>query len=742
MEALQQSEVRVPLGGDRVYKDQCVYSFDSPESLDGLYVCLYSFLGFGKDHVLSYCKKTGRRLFLHIKRTKKVQQPVEADKDVAEVKPTRLALGVDGGFDGGQAKEEYEETYSLVILPEYIIITLPNTELPTKVLESINAIIAAENVSKKEAILAWDGEKRPISKHSTLQQLDNGVKIPPSGWKCSKCDLTNNLWINLTDGTVLCGRRYFDGSGGNNHALEHFQQTKYPLCVKLGTITPDGADVYSYDEDTMVEDPNLAQHLAHFGINVALMTKTDQTMTELEIDMNMKIGEWSVIQESGKELELAYGPGYTGMSNLGNSCYLNSVMQVLFTIPEFQLRYYNLADNVFQSMPTNPTDDFEVQMCKLAVGLLSGKYSQQPKDVPMETDSQDGPKQKEQPGIAPYMFKAVVGRGHQEFGSSRQQDAQEFYLHLMTMIDRHQRNVTTSNPVNSFKFELEERVQCSKSGQVKYTTQETCLLTLPVPMATATNKDEVEAWNIKRRQLEEKKERVNPDDIVRAKIPFADCLRAFISPVQIEDFFSTAINDKCTAIKTTRFATFPDYLMIQLNKFTIGDDWVPRKLDVLIDVPQQLMIEEFRGRGLQSGEVELPEGTTTQPAVNIDDSVVSQLVGMGFPLEGCRRAAYHTDGRGIEAAMEWALQHSADPDFATPFTVTKDVSKSSCDEGSISMIESMGFTRSQAITALQATSNNLERAVDWIFSHTDELATMETAQSSGEVKLKDGPGSE
>ena len=106
----------------------------------------------------------------------------------------------------------------------------------------------------------------------------------------------------------------------------------------------------------------------------------------------------------------------------------------------------------------------------------------------------------------------------------------------------------------------------------------------------------------------------NPDDVVRAKIPFAACLRAFISPVQIEDFFSTAINDKCTAIKTTRFATFPDYLMIQLNKFTIGDDWVPRKLDVLIDVPQQLMIEEFRGRGLQSGEVELPEGTTTQPA--------------------------------------------------------------------------------------------------------------------------------
>ena len=99
----------------------------------------------------------------------------------------------------------------------------------------------------------------------------------------------------------------------------------------------------------------------------------------------------------------------------------------------------------------------------------------------------------------------------------------------------------------------------------------------------------------------------NPDDIVRAKIPFSDCLTTFAGPVCIDDFFSTAINDKCTAIKTTRFATFPDYLMIQLNKFTIGDDWVPRKLDVLIDVPQQLVIEELRGHGLQSGEVELPD---------------------------------------------------------------------------------------------------------------------------------------
>jgi uncharacterized UBP type Zn finger protein len=42
--------------------------------------------------------------------------------------------------------------------------------------------------------------------------------------------------------------QYADGSGGNGSALRHYEATgcKYPLVVKLGTITPAGADVYSY----------------------------------------------------------------------------------------------------------------------------------------------------------------------------------------------------------------------------------------------------------------------------------------------------------------------------------------------------------------------------------------------------------------------------------------------------------------------------------------------------------------
>lgn len=98
----------------------------------------------------------------------------------------------------------------------------------------------AEGAAKKEQLAAWTAEKKKISEYAlTLQQLDNGVLVPPSGWKCSKCDKTENLWMNLTDGLILCGRRNWDGTGGNNHAIEHYEQTKFPLAVKLGTITAD-----------------------------------------------------------------------------------------------------------------------------------------------------------------------------------------------------------------------------------------------------------------------------------------------------------------------------------------------------------------------------------------------------------------------------------------------------------------------------------------------------------------------
>uniref|UniRef100_A0A8K9VEL5 Ubiquitin carboxyl-terminal hydrolase n=1 Tax=Oncorhynchus mykiss TaxID=8022 RepID=A0A8K9VEL5_ONCMY len=714
------STIRVPRPGDRVHKDECALSFSSPESEGGLYVCMNSFLGFGSQYVDRHHTRSGQRAYLHISRTRKA--------------PVRI----EGGFNVEQ--EQYEEEVKVVLFPDRQEVTSDDlATMPDVVRERVSlamaGLMSADSVSHALQVQQWDGEVRAVSRHAVeLKQLNNGTKIPPSGWRCEVCDLQENLWMNLSDGRVFCGRRYFDGSGGNNHALLHFQQTGHPLAVKLGTITPDGADVYSYDEDDMVLDPKLPEHLSHFGIDMMTMEKTEHTMTELEIAVNQRVGEWEVIQESGATLRPLSGPGLTGMKNLGNSCYLNSVMQVLFTVPDFQSK----------SVTVFPVGD--------------------------------------QVGIAARMFKALVGRGHPEFSTNRQQDAQEFLLHFINMVERNCRSGV--NPSEAFRFLVEERIVCQQSQKAKYTQRVDYILQLPVPMDQATNTEELQ--EAERRREEADSSGAPPPAPVRACIPFTACMAALSEPETLTDFWSSAAQAKTTATKTTRFASFPDHMVIQVKKFTFGQDWVPKKLDVSIDVPDTLDLTALRGTGQQPGEELLPEvappplmtpdvevkgilgshgndedDSLYSPLLSpvLDDSTVSQLCEMGFPLEACRKAVYYTGNTGIDAAMNWVMGHMDDPDFSAPLVLPGTSSApgttptESISEEHLATIVSMGFSRDQATRALRATSNVLERAVDWIFSHLDDLESMEVseggrsaAESEGSrepppgPKVRDGPG--
>ncbi|KAJ8268363.1 hypothetical protein COCON_G00135350 [Conger conger] len=757
------STIRVPRPGDRVHKDECVFSFANPEAEGGLYVCMNSFLGFGAQYVERHHNKNGQRAYLHIKRTRKAQKDEDANSDSPK-KPIRLAIGIEGGFDIEQ--EQYEEEVKVVLFPDKQEVTLEDlTTMPDVVRErvslSMTGLVSADSVSHTIQVQQWDGEVRQESRHAAdLSQLDNGVKIPPSGWKCDVCGLEENLWMNLSDGKILCGRRYFDGSGGNNHALAHFQQTGYPLAVKLGTITPDGADVYSYEEDDMVLDSKLPEHLSHFGIDMMTMEKTERTMTELEIAANQRMGEWEVIQESGATLQPLTGPGFTGMSNLGNSCYLNSVMQVLFTVPDFQRKYASNIEKIFANAPSDPTHDFKTQVAKLGHALLSGEYSKP------AHDSEDNPSG-DQVGIAPRMFKALVGRGHPEFSTNRQQDAQEFFLHFINMVERNCRY--GENPSEAFRFLVEERIVCQQSNKVKYTQRVDYIVQLPVPMEQATNADELQEVEQKRQEAEAAG--VPPPPTPRAYIPFDACLDALSEPETLVDFWSSAVHAKTTASKTTSFASFPDYLVIQIKKFTFGLDWVPKKLDVSIDVPETLDLSSLRGTGLQPGEEVLPEvappplmtpdvevkgilgshgneddDSLYSPLLSpvLDDSTVSQLCEMGFPLEACRKAVYCTGNTGIDAAMNWVMGHMDDPDFSAPMVLPCGSSApgstptETLSEEHLATIVSMGFGRDQATRALRATSNVLERAVDWIFSHLDDLESMEVSEGGRSAAESEG----
>lgn len=143
----------------------------------------------------------------------------------------------------------------------------------------------------------------------------------------------------------------------------------------MGTITPEGnASIYCYKCDDDVMDSKLAEHMKVLGINIATQEKTEKTITEMNLEANLNLTLSKVIDE-GKVLIPLFGPGFTGMDNLGNSCYMNSVVQVLNSQPEIRDFYTEGGLEHLMCSEKNPETCFKSQMHKLVLGLASGEYS-------------------------------------------------------------------------------------------------------------------------------------------------------------------------------------------------------------------------------------------------------------------------------------------------------------------------------------------------------------------------------
>jgi ubiquitin carboxyl-terminal hydrolase 5/13 len=318
---------------------------------------------------------------------------------------------------------------------------------------------------------------------------------------CASCELKENLWLCLQCGNLGCGRAQFGGVGGHSHGLAHFEASRHPVAVKLGSITPEGgADIYCYLCNDERADPELARHLAYWGINIAEREKTEKSLTELNIEQNLR-WEFSMTSEDGKELKPLFGKGLTGLKNLGNSCYLNSILQCLYELPGFRERYFDKARDLPEVL--NPAEDLETQLRKIGDGLWSGRYSRPDSDIVASEYSAELPHQK---GLAPAMLKALIGKGHEEFSTMRQQDAFELLLHLFSHVEKSNHPAGLKDPVSDFRFVLEQRLQCLSCKKVAYRTDVQDNISVPVPArrirSPDVSMDEVEAGKDKKEAFE------------------------------------------------------------------------------------------------------------------------------------------------------------------------------------------------------------------------------------------------
>jgi len=139
---------------------------------------------------------------------------------------------------------------------------------------------------------------------------------------------------------------------------------------------------------------------------------------------------------------------------------------MLYNVPDFLKVYGENSENLFNKVsPLNSYEDFNCQLAKIVKSLQSGEYSQ------------EGQKEN---GIRPLVFRRLAGRGHVEFSTAKQQDAEEYIRHLFDKIDNNVKGEL--NPVDSFRFNLVSRFVDEQSGCVRYVTKEEIILALPVPL--------------------------------------------------------------------------------------------------------------------------------------------------------------------------------------------------------------------------------------------------------------------
>ncbi|ORY84284.1 hypothetical protein BCR37DRAFT_397685 [Protomyces lactucae-debilis] len=666
-EHLEQATLVAPRASQSVYKDECCTCFYSQDSQLGIDVCLHCFqagcLAPTREHAAGHHQLSGHTIALNIQRRERPK--------VEQAPATKVAI----------AAETNADRYSYEMCLRCYTCECTTDQVSANLQSVVDGVKNALSSVQQSEVKAWEQEMTACEHTLTLQQEPAKALEDSSLATCSDCTLSENLWLCLVCGKLSCGRQQFGGGGGNGHGLQHVDSSGHALAVKLGSITPEGtADVYCYSCDEERLDPMLEQHLSHWGIHLHGRVKTEKSLQELQVEQNLK-WDFSMQTDDGKDMTPLSGPGLTGMKNIGNSCYLASIAQCLFSLPLFEERFLVPFKQDVSKVVPDPASSLEVQMRKLADGLLSGDFAVQQKRGD-ETY---------QLGIAPTMLKSLIGKGHVEFSTMRQQDAFEFLIYLCEKLDKLQTPEGFRNPTDAFKFRTEQRTQCKACNKVAYKVEAQEHISVLVPARPVAGEE---------KQYE--------------PVQMKELLDIYTRAEEVE-WTCPACESKAGATKQTLFKTFPQVLVINPGRFAL-DNWVPSKLEIAVVMPDSLSMEGYKSIGQQPDEELLPDNAPATKRASPEH--VDALMAMGFPKVRCEKALLTTGG-GTEEAMEWLFAHMEDIDIDVPYVAPTTTTQA--DEGLVSQLVDMGFPKHLCVRGAVATGNaNAEAALEWIMSHMDD----------------------
>uniref|UniRef100_T1IK79 Ubiquitin carboxyl-terminal hydrolase n=1 Tax=Strigamia maritima TaxID=126957 RepID=T1IK79_STRMM len=401
---------------------------------------------------------------------------------------------------------------------------------------------------------------------SSLQVITIECAKSVTEWCCSVCKSDKSPWICLNCGVVHCGRYV------NGHAKSHFETEKeHAVCMDCITHS-----VFCYLCDDFVINDSSSKHLEQVRSKFVNLSKNETTAksnsenasSDNRLRKRRKTGDKGV---NGK-LRVV------GLRNLGNTCFMNAVLQSLSNIQQFCC--------YFKQLPA--LDNKMAKNGRSSVYLAKKNNKEKEKDKDDILIAEELRKtlialwQGNKSAISPESLFSVVWKIVPRFRGYQQQDAHEFLRYVLDRLHVELLNILpfphSSSPfigpvgkstIVSFIFGgmLQNEVKCLSCGTESKKHDPFLDLSLDIPYQ----------FQIKN----------SKDDAGATTSKLSDCLQSFTELEELADtelYYCSNCKKKQKSTKKFWIRRLPNVLCLHLKRFR-WSNYYRTKLDNYVEFP-------------------------------------------------------------------------------------------------------------------------------------------------------------
>ncbi|KIJ62909.1 hypothetical protein HYDPIDRAFT_93550 [Hydnomerulius pinastri MD-312] len=384
--------------------------------------------------------------------------------------------------------------------------------------------------NKYKTVVAWHARKRQDTSHPAKRRK---VSTPT----CDTCDLSLSR-------PFVCLSCPFAGCWSDGHITSHLKEAGHSFCVDTRS-----GSLFCADCGDFVYDPTIDE----LYLSTVLLVEEKQAKFQVAKGAREPYQPWTPNGEESaalKEATILPCSGRRGLLNLGQTCFLNVILQSFIHNP--LLRNYFLSDrhNIRLCKHTDCT-------CCEMDNLFSEIYS--PNTTP----------------FGPTSFLATTWKVSAELSGYSQQDAHEFFITALNQIHttcRGSTNISCNCIIHqTFAGQLQSDVTCERCGNVTSTVDPMLDISLEI---RGIGKGGDSGENT-----------------------LAGCLRRYTKPEKLgaKEYSCSKCTKAHEAVKRLSIRKLPPVLSFQFKRFehkTVSKA-VPNKIDTAVRFPASINMAEF-----------------------------------------------------------------------------------------------------------------------------------------------------